>query len=243
MDNLITSWIDVINEVPHYFDWDTGQFINTSKNQILSAIKFEENHLRSKLRPYYGTDLSVGTNRFDTYNLTINKNSDFIINDSYITVTTQFTQVYKIVFQEESDAAETTKVVVYPDKGSPVNGDITGDIDLVNITLGSSIWTGYTFHKGEVIYLVQSHYEVILSDLVSQMTAARILERTANSQLAADGPSAQELRQQSNELIKQITDPYSNLLEISLKAQDLDSEQVEYNIDDYGEDQTDYLDV
>jgi hypothetical protein len=87
------------------------------------------------------------------------------------------------------------------------------------------------------------HYESLLSSLLAKSAASRILERTATSQLSADGPSAQELRREVDDMIKEIQDPYANVLEIDLKAQDLDTEEVEYDINDYGQDQTDYLDT
>ena len=241
MNNLFCTWIDVINEIPQYFDWETGELQEITKSKILQILDFEEKRLKSKLRSYYGNDLSIAVDRFETLNLTKNNNVDFVLDTSYITVTTQFTQVYKFVFTEDSDVTNTVKVLVTPDVGTEVAGDITGTIDLTKISVAVGAWSGYTFYKGDTIYLLHYHYESLLSSLLAKSAASRILERTATSQLSADGPSAQELRREVDDMVKEIQDPYANVLEISLKAQNLDTEEVEYSINDLGIDTTDYL--
>lgn len=242
MNNLITTWLDVIQEIPQYFDWDTGLFVNITKGKIIDAIEKEEKIIRSKLRPFYGTDLSIGVDEFSTFCLNTNFEPDFVFTASGITVNTQFTQVFKFAFQETSNETETNKVVVTPDQGSIVNGDITSPINLTYITLGTTSWGGFTFQKGDTVFLVQHHYESTLVDLVTKAAAARILERTSNSQLAADGPSAQNLRSDVNNILDMIRDQFDNLLEIPLKAQDLSQEPIDYDINELGYDDTEYLD-
>ena len=241
MNNLITTWIDVIQEITQYFNWDTGDFINISKGKIIDAIEKEEKIIRSKLRPFYGVDLSILINRFSTFCLNTNHQPDFVFTTSGISVVTQFSQVYKITFEENTVETETNKVKIYPDQGSIVNGDITTQIDLTNLIINPAAWGGYTFQKGDIVFLVQHHYETALTDLVTKAAAARILERTSNSQLAADGPSAQTLRSEINSMLESILDHFDNLLEIPLKAQDLSQEPVNYNINELGSDETEYL--
>lgn len=241
MNNLITTWLDVIQEIPQYFDWDTGTFVNITKGKVIDAIEKEEKIIRSKLRPFYGSNLSIGVNEFSTFCINTNYNPDFVLTSSGISVVSQFTQVYKGVFQEDSNETETNKIIFTPDQGSIVSGDITSPINITYINIGTSAWGGFTFQKGDVIFLVQHHYETTLVDLVTKAAAARILERTANSQLASDGPSAQQLRSDVNTTLDTIRDHFDNILEIPLKAQDLSQEQVDYDINDYGQDTTEYL--
>lgn len=243
MNDLICTWVEVIEEISQYFSWETGKYVNITKGRILSAIEIEENLLRSQLRPYYGNDLDIAEDRFQTFNLELNANPDFIIGESHITVQIPFTQVYKFIFSEDTTGTETNKCIIYPDTGAPVVGDITNDINLVNVTISSAAWAGYTFQKGDVIYLVQSHYEVALSGIVAKAAAAKIIERTANSQLASDGQNAQELRNDIKSFVRDVQDPFATLLRIPKKTQDLNPEQVEYEINELGVDTTDYLDT
>jgi hypothetical protein len=243
MENLITTWLDVVQLIPQYFDFETGEFQNVSKARILKAIVKANGIIHSRLRPWYGSDLSIGVNRFQTEVLLSgnNANLDFSIDDAYITVTTQFTQVFKFNFAETSTVLNTVKVDVTPDVGSvQAQEDISGTINLTKISLATGAWSGRTFYKGDTFYLAQYHYETTLVTIATQLAAADVLLTTANSQLSSDTPSAAALKRDAEDQLKDIEDSNDNLLEISLKGQDMDSEAVEYDIDSYGEDQTVY---
>ncbi|MFV2015942.1 MAG: hypothetical protein ACC656_10960, partial [Candidatus Heimdallarchaeota archaeon] len=68
----MTTWLDVVQEIPQYFDFETGEFQNVSKARILKSIKDADSYLKAKLKPYYGSSLSIGNNTFQTEVLTTN---------------------------------------------------------------------------------------------------------------------------------------------------------------------------
>lgn len=241
MENLITTWIDVIDIIPQYFDFNQGKFNNITKAKIIKFIEDEESMIRSRLRSLYGNLTSINRARFYTLCLLNNNNPDFVINNSGISIISNFTQVYKFEFIQNGTSQTTVLCDITPDSGAKlVNQNITGSINLPNLTINPSAWNSNTFLAGDIIFLSVYHYESALAELVASSAAAKVLEQTANSQLASDGPSAISLRQKVTSFISNISE-FSNPLEIGFKAQNLDPIKSNYNVDLYGVETTEYI--
>lgn len=242
MDNLMTTWLDVVTIIPNYFDWNTGRFQNFTKGKVLKFIKDAQSVIESELRPYYGNNLDINIARLYSECLLSNSNPDFILNHSGITITSNFTQIYTIAFVEQVQGdISTTKFEVRPDTGDVIIGTTTVALTLPQLTLGTSCWGTETFIVGDKVFLSVQHYETLLSILCAKLAAAYILEQTANSQLSTDGPNAQNLKSEVMEMLKSVKDPFAELLLIKQMAQDTNPVAVHYDIDKYGTDNTIYI--
>jgi len=242
MNNLMTTWLDVVILIPNYFDFALGKFNNITKGRIIKFIEDAQNFIQTDLRPYYGDSLDINTTRLYSECLLSNKNPDFILDNSGITISNNFTQVYTIKFiQETQGDINSKKFMVLPDAGSSTNGQTDQICTMTNLVLGTSCWNGETFLVGDTIYLAVHHYENLISQLCSKWAAALVLDQTANSQLASDGPNAQNLKSEVNTMLTSIKDPFAELLLIKQKTQDTDAVPVYYDIDKYGNDNTEYL--
>lgn len=236
----MTTWLDVILIIPQYFDFTTGRFNNISKGRIIKFIERAQAYITTELRPFY-SNLNIDTPRYFNECLLSNKNPDFVLNTSGISNVTKFTQVYSINFiAGSSGAVLTTTVNIVPDFETEVIGNISSSITLPKMTLGTGCWNSQTFNTGDIVYLATYTYEETLSTLCAKLAAAYILDATSNSQLSADGPNSQGLKAEVEKLLEKIKDPFAEMLEVSQKTHDDNPIAVHYDIDEFGNDNTEY---
>jgi|SRR5690606_10848280 len=235
MKTFIISWIDVVAIVSQFFDFQIGIFKNTTKAQLLSIIKKEEGIFRSRMRPYYGNDLS-SDNHIGTRVLLTNRDLEFTFRNSSIEFINPGTQTYKITF------TSSTEFQVKPDFDPIVTGNISTDTTLTDLKILSSAWTGYEFNPNDIIYLTSYYHEDALIDVVSKVCAAKSIEEVFTSEAPNISPNATQLRQQVEDFFKLIiNETAGDILQIPKNLRDLNYEGINYSIDKYGNDITEYL--
>jgi hypothetical protein len=235
MKTLITSWIDVIKQAPQFFDFDTGQFKNTTKSDILDAIKKEESQFRSKLRPFYGNNLSNNVNHISTKVLNTNRDIEFTFSDSSITFINAGTQTYKITFTSE------TNFSIKSDFDGTFTGNVSSNTTLTDIVIKSTSWTGWEFNPNDIIYLTTYNHESILIDNVTKLSAAKMIEQVYTSEAPNTSPNATQLRQQVQDFYKIIiSESAGDTLLISKQLREQNYIELGYNINKYGNDITEY---
>jgi len=237
MENMKTSiinWLDVVSRVPQFFDLDIGKILNTNKSDVISYLEEEEIFIKARLKPVYGSDLSS-----DSYSktkiLNTNKDQDFIFTDSKLIFINKSTQVYKFEF------TSSTGFTVKSDYDGNFSGTTSSDLVMTDIKVLSSSWSGFTFNKGDIIYLSTYYYDKVLVGLVTNASAAKMMEQTYISDSPNISVDAELLRKSVNSFMKRLTsDDEGNLLSISKLYIDTTPEAINYDIDTLGNDITEY---
>lgn len=238
MKTYITTWLKVLNEVPNFFNFETGEFQNVNKGKILEFIGLEESMIRTRLKPYYGVNLSNGVSHILTTILKENRDKEFVFPISGITFTNQSTQVYKIEFDTDEDFTIKT------DFDGAFSGSILADCVMTDITIKTNAWQGYEFAAGDIIYLNTFYHELPLIDIATKSAAAKLIENVFISEAPDTSGNARLLRDQVKEFFTIVrSEVEENPLQISKVYRNIDPISSGYTIDYLGEDQTDYADV
>lgn len=238
MKTYITTWLRVLNEAPNFFNFENGEFQNVTKGKVLEFIGLEESILRSKLKPYYGSNLSNSVSHISTLVLKENQDLEFVFSISNIVFTNQSSQVYKIEFDNDED------FTVKSDFDGAFSGSILTDCVMTDITILSTAWTGYTFAAGDIIYLNTFYHEYALIDVASKLASARLIENVFISEAPDTSTNARLLREQVDKFYSLVrSEIEENPLLISKTYRNIDPLFSGYSIDYLGKDQTDYADV
>ncbi|HLD98268.1 MAG TPA: hypothetical protein VI815_03000 [Candidatus Nanoarchaeia archaeon] len=237
MRDLLATWLDVIDNVPQYFKFDSGEFEDTrlTSNRIISYLSKEESRIRTKLKTFYPV-LSLGEYQDpNTYCLTQNTNLDFTFKKQHITTINLVSKVYKFRF------TSTTEFIVTPDEEAPVVGNITTDLTLEDIIVKKEMWTGYIFVTDDTFYMTLTHYEEALVQLASKLAAAKLLEQTFASETSNTSGDAALLRQEVKQELNALTSTDGEArLEVSWNTLDISPIATGYDIDELGNDITEY---
>jgi hypothetical protein len=236
MKNLITSWIDIINTVPQYFNANTGILLNTTKGDIFSIIQEEESIVRSLLAPCYGTTLD-GNSLIKTKCISINKYPDFqfLLNSINFSITNKSTQNYRIEF------TGLTTFEITSDYDGIFTGNTLNNCVMTDITIKKEAWGNYNFNPGDILFLTTYYYDPTLISIVTKLASAKLLETSYITGNPGSSPHAEILRKQGQGLInKLIDDTNGQMLSISRVSRGSNYQAVDYSIDSYGNDITEY---
>lgn len=234
MKNQFTTWLNVLDYAPFYFEG--LEFKNITKSKVWKSIHEAEAFITTFLKGYYN-NFSTGTQTFYSVNRDLNSNPDFLFDTDYLEVTTVETLVYKIEF------TSSTEFKVSPDIGPQVMGITSSDTQVGNLLIKVGAWQGLTFAAGDLIYLGLTHIDSMIADLTAKLAAAKLIQNTYSNETSGSSNDAAQLETKVYSMLKKLTDPTNpQLLSISRISIDLTPIPIVDEIDQYGNSVANYSD-
>ena len=236
----ISTFMDIVGLIPQLYDKDEKEFVY-SIPLIKSYIIINDSQLRSQLKEYVGTDLTTtprpgtplpreGNQGKGTLLLTDGTELLSVLDDSGV-----YSQVYTITFT--SDKAFIIESDLSGDQGDgTTNADFTTNDTFLIIP--KELWKG-TFVKDDVHYISIYPYEGMLVHLSSLLAARYMLDVIFTEEVPDASAASQKFGRLYNQLINAIQDG-KIFLEKGLVSRNIDPIQIDYEIDQYGQDVTNY---
>jgi hypothetical protein len=198
LNYLLSTWVEVLDIIPLYFDYFTGEFkYGLTKSKVIRTIESEQSEIISSLNSYY-SKLITSKPKIVTLSLTSNKTQDFIGNPSFIEMIKPISLVYTIKFTSD------TEFTVTSDIGETVTSNKTTDTILSDITIKKEFFNNLSSANNDVIFVSVSCYDPILIGLVSKFTAAFLLDNTYIEQTTGNSSDATALRTYVNKKVNSL---------------------------------------
>lgn len=243
--DAICTYLDVVDLVPQLYDDEDQNFPVLSPEAIREMIIRNDSQLRGELRPYFGDSISTTTpyavtpiarygNSAAGKLLLTNGTNDITVS----TGASIYTQVYKISF------TSTTAFSVEGDlTGAQGTGATSGNFTTSDtfVTINSALWSG-TFFNGDVHYLKIYNHEHLLTHLSALLTAQYILDTIYTEEVPDASATAEKYGEKYKQTIRMLRNGTA-FLEKGLTNRDINPIQVDYEIDEYGNDATKYRDA
>jgi hypothetical protein len=243
--DAISNYLDTVDLVPQLYDDEDQNFPVLSPEQIRELIIRNDAQLRGELRPFYGDSISTTTpyavtpiarygNSSAGKLLLTNGTNDIAVS----TGASIYTQVYKLTF------TSTTAFDCESDlTGSQGNGTIGSNFTTTDtfVTINSALWNG-SFFNADVHYLKIYNHEQMLAHLSALLTAQYILDTIYTEEVPDASATAEKYGEKYKQSIRMLRNGTA-FLEKGLTKRDINPIQVDYEIDEYGNDATKYRDT
>jgi len=239
----ISNFLDVVDLIPQLYDPEENKFNVLSEIEIRSLITRTDTRLKNELRPYYGSTLTTSTPyatspipRFgntQTGNLLLENAAG----TETLTVSSSLsnTQVYTITFTSATAFSVESDLTGSNGTGSTASDFTTTDTFL---TIPTELWNG-TFFNGDVHYIKVYTHETALVYLSSLLAANQVLNTIYTEEVPDASASAEKYLEQYQRQVRALQRGEA-FLEKGLSTRDINPIQVDYEIDEYGVDATDY---
>jgi len=246
----ISTYLDIVDLIPQLFDDEAKEFNVLDPQQIRAFILRNDSQLRGQLELHYGTDLTE-TPRVDQpappspiYNqgagtlllqdatgankLTVLEASELL-----------FSQVYRLEFT--SDTAFDVESELTGDQGSGTKSASFTTTDTF-LTIPSQLWNG-VFAKEDVHYIRVHNYPGMIVHLSALLAATNILDTIFTEEVPDASATSQRYTRLYDRLVRALQQGIITIPGKAMVARDLDPVQVDYEVDEYGRDITDYRDL
>jgi len=241
-NDAISTYLDIVDLIPQLYDDEDQNFPVLAPAAIREIIIRNDAQLRSALRPYFGSTLSTETpyavtpiarygNSAAGRLLLTNGTNDITVS----TGASIYSQVYKITFTSATAFSVEADMTGGQGTGATGSNFTTSD---TYITINSALWNG-TFFNGDVHYLKIYNHEHMLVHMSSLLCAQYILDTIYTEEVPDASATAEKYGQKYGRMLRDIQRGEA-FLEKGHSKRDIDPIQVDYEIDDYGTDVTDY---
>ncbi len=239
----ISNFLDVVDLIPQLYDPEENKFNVLSEIEIRSLITRTDTRLKNELRPYYGSTLTTSTPyatspvpRFgntQTGNLLLENAAG----TETLTVSSSLsnTQVYTITFTSTTAFSVSSDLTGANGTGSTASDFTTTDTFL---TIPTELWNG-SFFNGDVHYIRVYTHESALVQLSALLAANQVLNTIYTEEVPDASASAEKYLEQYQRQVRALQRGEA-FLEKGLSTRDINPIQVDYEIDEYGVDATDY---
>lgn len=238
----ISTYLDIVKLFPQLYDTDVQKWMK-SPTVIRATIMDTDNTLRTQLRKYAPADMTttprvmipIGgpNNEGEGTLLIVNPTTANLLTISEATAV--YSQVYKITF------TSATEFIVESDlSGAQGTGATDSDFTTTDtyLTISKELWNG-KFVKSDIFYVRVYNHEGMLVTLSAYLAAIELLDGIFTEEVPDASPTSSRYQRNYDRLIKAIQDGRI-FLEIDLIARDINPVQVDYEIDQYGQDITNY---
>lgn len=241
----ISNFLDVVDLIPQLYDPEENKFNVLSREEIRSLITRTDARLKMELKPYYGSDLKTSVPYATTPIARFgNSESGTILlqnaaGSATLTVasTLTTTQVYQLKFTSATAYTVTSDLTGPNGTGAKGSSFTTTDGKL---TIPSGIFNG-TFFNGDIHYIKVYAHEIALVHLSSLLAAHEILNTIYTEEVPDASATAEKYFDQYIQQIRALQRGTA-FLEKGLTSRDIDPIQLDYEIDEYGVDATNYAD-
>jgi len=236
----IATYMDVLRLFPQLYDKEDQKW-EKSPAEIRATIMEQDFTLRTQLRNYCAADLSSTPrvmppfagphNQSKGVLLTVNGVEELTIAES----ATVYSQVYFIEF-----TSPTAFTAVSDLSGAQGTGVTDSDFTTTDtfLTIPEELWNG-TFVKGDTFYIRVYNHEGMLVTLSAYLAAVQLLDGVFTEEVPDASPTSVKYKREYDRIIRAVQDGII-FLEVGLLARDIDPIQVDYEIDQHGQDITVY---
>ena len=241
----IANFLDIVDLIPQLYDAEESSFNVLSEIELRSLITRTDSRLRMELKPYYSGTLTTSTPyatppvpRFgntQTGNLLLQNPAG----SSTLTVSSSLTatQVYTITFTSATAFSVSSDLTGANGTGSTSSNFTTTDTFL---TIPSALWNG-SFFNGDVHYVKVYTHESALVQLSALLAANQVLNTIYTEEVPDASASAEKYMEQYLRQMRALQRGEA-FLEKGLSTRDINPIQLDYEIDEYGTDATNYAD-
>lgn len=242
MPSLLCTERDVLDLIPQLYDESTDTWSVYSARRLRGFILRSDGIIRTALRATYGADLTSGITPWASIPETDEDNdagSGELLPD--ITVDADaITEVWTLTF-----TSTTEYNIVGSLSGSQGTGATGSDSASTNgyITVPTANWSG-TFAIGDVFYVRTYDIEAAVVEMSALMASGVVLQSRYTEFVPNRSEISREYMEEARKRVDQVTDgdsPYA--LEVGRSARDIDPIQVDWEIDAYGNNITDYAET
>jgi hypothetical protein len=240
---LMSTYWDAIQLFPQLWDKEDQVHHEASPQEIRGVILQSDGEIRTRLRNLYPGDLSMtpwvgmpfrprGFSGTGQLLLTDNTNSIAIADNANV-----HSGIYKFVFSAATVATVTHDV--FGDQGAL---DTTADFTSTDtyLTIPKELWTG-TFAADDIVIVKIYEHEPMLVRLSALLTTVTLLDALFTDESPNAATTSQKYQRAYNDLMKALLNEEAFLAE-GLASFDISPIQVDYEIDEYGADVTNYAD-
>ena len=239
----LSTYLDVVDLIPQLYDEEDGNFPVVTPQKIRDIIWKNDSQLRSQLKNYYGADLT-STPRLGTphpsrgYTGTAQlSGSDGVVDMTVSDDSGVETQVYKFTFTSATAYDCTSDLTGVQGSGNTSTTFTTTDTWL---SVNKDLWSG-TFATGDIWYVPVYNCEGMTTHMSSLLAAVYILNTIYTEEVPDASATATKYETIYNRLIRALQKGVI-FLEKDLTSRNLDPIQIDYEIDNYGRDVTNYQD-
>ena len=243
MSETLSTYLDVIDLIPQLYDEEEENYPVVSPQKIRNVIGRNDFQIKSQLKNYYGADLTStprltqptpkrGYTALGQLLLTDGTNDVSVTNSISVK-----TQVYRILFTSPTVFEVTSDLTGAQGTGSTSLSFTTTDTFL---TIPNECWSG-SFETEDSWYIAVYNYEGMISHLSSLLAAVYILNTIYTEEVPDASATASKYEQIYNKLIRALQKG-TIFLEKDLSSRNLDPIQIDYEIDNHGNDVTNYTD-
>jgi len=242
----ISTYMDIVDLIPQLTDSDDeAKFTVLKPVQIRAMVLRNDSQLRSQLELMYGTSLST-TPRYqqpipddnNTGNATLQVQNPTgtkvisVLESSEVL----FSQVYKLQFTDATAFDVTSEL-----SGTQGSGTIGTEFTTTDtfLTIPKECWNGDPI-AADIFYIRVYNYSGMMVHLSSLLTAAYILDTIYTEEVPDASAAAGRYSRLYNSLIKALQKGLVKLEGNGILERDLDPIQVDYVIDNFGRDVTNY---
>lgn len=241
----IANFLDVVDLIPQLYDPEENKFNVLSEIEIRSLITRTDARLKSELKPYYGSTLTTSapyaTAPVPRFGNTASGNLllQNAAGTETLTVSSSLsnTQVYTVTFTSATAFSVSSDLTGANGTGSTSSDFTTTDTFL---TIPTELWNG-TFFNGDVHYIRVYTHESALVQLSALLAANQVLNTIYTEEVPDASASAEKYLEQYRNQIRALQRGDA-FLEKGLSTRDISPVQLDYEIDEYGVDATDYPD-
>jgi hypothetical protein len=239
----LSTYLDVVDLIPQLYDEEDENFPVVTPQKIRDIIWKNDSQLRSQLKNYYGADLT-STPRLGTphpsrgYTGTAQlSGSDGVVDMTVSDDPGVETQVYKFTFTSATAFDCTSDLTGVQGSGTTPVTFTTTDTWL---SVPTDLWSG-TFATGDIWYVPVYNCEGMTTHMSSLLAAVYILNTIYTEEVPDASATATKYETIYNRLIRALQKGVI-FLEKDLTSRNLDPIQIDYEIDNYGRDVTNYQD-
>ena len=239
----ISNFLDVVDLIPQLYDPEENKFNVLTENEIRSIITRTDSRLKAELRPYYGSDLTTSAPYATTPIPRFGNSEDGNIllanaaGTATLTVSSSLsaTQVYTVKFTSGTAYTVTSDLTGANGTGATDSSFTTTDTFL---TLPTGIFNG-TFFNTDIHYIKCYQHEPALVYLSALLAANTILNTIYTEEVPDASATAERYLEQYERQVRALQSGQA-FLEKGLSTRDISPVQLDYEIDEYGVDATNY---
>jgi len=240
LQTMCTTW-DIIGLFPQLWDRENLVFSEASEEEMRDTISLCDSQILSELRNLYSADLTttpwVGTpfrprGQSTSGKLRLTNGSVSIsISDSALV----YTGAYRFDFTSATEFTVTHDLRGTQGTGSTDSSFTSTDTFL---TVPAALWEG-TFAENDVVIVKVYEYSRMLVRLSSLLSTVTLLDSLFTDESPNASTASQKYQRAYDKLMKDIQKENA-FLEAGLITQDISPIQVDYEVNEYGEDVTNY---
>ena len=244
LQEAISTYMDIRGLIPQLYDEESKKWI-APQLRIRGFILRNDAQLRGQLELYYGQNLFSTPRLQQPYPEEGNQGAGVLLAQDTtganvvsvdVNSETLFSQVYRIEFTGETAFDVTSELSGTQGSGTTGVSFTTTDTYL---TIPKECWNG-TFAKEDVHYVQVYNYDGLLVHLSSLLTASNLLDTIFTEEVPDASVASTRYTRLYNRLIGQLQDGVITLPGKQMLDRNLDPIQVDYVVDEYGRDITNY---